>query len=152
MRISFDFSTSKRGAYLSLREDYVQRISHFAKISKAKTSDFEIVFVVGKKHGAERIGSEALARKVGQALVQGATGLYVRIDCGQSSNVSRLAGESDRNRHGKNNVANLAVDAEDTSLRVLLVEEAIPCELAEVLAAEQVYRLLMIRSGRSYHK
>ncbi len=137
MRISFDFSKSGRGDYVSLREDYFRRVGHFAKISKAKRSDFEIVFVAGGDCGAERLGSEELADIVAKKLVQGVSGLRVSLDCDPSTSAS-LPGNNK--------------DNDENSLRVLLSEETISIGLAEVLAAEQVYRMLMIHSGRNYHK
>ncbi len=156
MRISFDFKVGKKEKHEAIFDDYVNRISHFATLGKAKKEDIRLVFVAGRCSDAECLTSEELAKRIERRLVQGASGLVVSVEF-------VAAGKSDKQKcSGGNDCDDFRVKAAGKlsqndatypkEVKVLLVEENIPLGLAQVLAAEQVYRLLMINAGRSYHK
>ncbi len=158
MRISFDFKVKKKDDYKIVFDDYVNRISHFAKIGKCKKSDFEVVFVVGRDQDAEKLRSEELAKIVERRLAQGFTGLRVNLVQGRDEHIKLSEPRvpfwgDEKSRHQKEHHDSTSdFLKQNPKVRVLLTEEKVSDGLAMALAAEQIYRVLMINSGRSYHK
>ncbi len=127
MRISFAFEHKE---YADIANDYISRIKEFARIGEFRGEGTELRFVVSKKKSGKvfELTSTELAEFVG--------GKDIRVSVSALDEALAFAD---------------ACGSREVAL-VRLVNIGIPVSLGEALAAEQVYRALMINAGRKYHK
>ncbi|MDO4753666.1 MAG: 23S rRNA (pseudouridine(1915)-N(3))-methyltransferase RlmH [Bacillota bacterium] len=110
----------------------MQRLTEFAKLGAVRRDCLDLRFVAtdkeyGRDDPVKRMSSEDCARTIQSALNRGLSDIRVRV-------VSSVEEKAPHIEY------------------ILLVNQDISEELAEVLAAEQIYRAFMILHNRKYHK